>query len=159
MIDISVLFYASLISHVIEDSGEIILSHLLTVESPELLLVLIRVIRGVLATVSVTTRVTKPNIITSSSSYESRGNFRVVHRPAVRRIENTMLQQNSRLAQLLGFSSESRNTPDGQNVTIFGSYCVLFKTESIFDSKLLESSLSISCRIPGSRVSSYKSSS
>jgi len=91
MANISVLLDTSLRGHVIENGRNIILSHLLPVESPELLLILVGVVLDVLATVRVTTRVSKPHIISSSSSDKGRGYFGVVHGPAVSGIENTVL--------------------------------------------------------------------
>lgn len=133
MADIGVLLDASLIGHVIKYGRDIVLTHLLPVESPEFLFILVRAVLDVLATVGVSTRVAKPDVIPSSSCHKSRGNFRVVHSPAVSRIEDSVLQKNCRFFELLFLSSETRNTPDSQNISIFSSDSVFFELESILD--------------------------
>jgi len=154
MADISVLFNSSLSGHVVENGRDVVLSHLLPVEGPELLLVLVRIVSSVLATVGVATRVAKPHIITSSSSDKSRGNFRVVHSPAVSRIEDTMLQKNSGLSKFLGFSCKARDAPYSENVSVFSGDSVGFELESILNCQFLEVSLAVTSSVPSKRNSS-----
>jgi hypothetical protein len=133
MADIGMLLDTSLLGHVIEHGRDIVLAHLLPIESPEFLFILVRAVLDVLATIGVSTRVAKPDVIPSSSCYKSRGNFRVVHSPAVSRIEDSVLQKDCRFSKLLGLSSETRDTPDSQNISIFSCDSVSFELESILN--------------------------
>ena len=125
-------------------SGDIVLSHLLPVESPVLRFVLVVVVVDVAQTVGITTRVSEPNIVTTASCNEGRCNFRPVHHPSIARVENAVLQQNGGFrSRRFYLTFEAGNTPDSQDVAILGNNRVLFELETVLHAKFLESKTSI----------------
>ena len=87
------LLPAGLALDCINDSRQVIGAHVEPREIPELLLVVIRVQADIRATVGVPSRVSQPDIIAGTSGHERRSHVRIVHDPAVGRVQNTMLEK------------------------------------------------------------------
>ena len=66
----------------VNDCGQIVGTHVEPGEVPELLLIVVRVVCSMRATVGVSTGVAKPHIVPSSGCDESWGDVGVVHHPA-----------------------------------------------------------------------------
>ena len=90
------LTFSFLLDHV-DHGRQVILSHLVPAEVPIFLLILVVVPGGVAETVSVASRVSKPDIVAGASSHKSRRYFCVIDDPTEGRVDDAVLEQNRRL--------------------------------------------------------------
>ena len=121
-------------------------AHIVPSEIPELFLVMIGVILNMSAAKCVTTRVTKPDIVASTSCNERRSYVCVVDDPAVGRIEDTVLKQNRGLTSVgavVVIGNHAWDAEHVENVTILGCDFMNFESEAIFLAYLLKSAMSI----------------
>lgn len=107
-----------------------------------------------LAGISVTTRVTKPDVVPSTSSNKSRCYIGIIHYPSVSRVKYTVLEENSWLPGG-GIANQARNTVLGQDVAILSSYAMLLILEAILGAEFLKAELSVAS-VVSSELSSRK---
>lgn len=140
MTDIGNFLLTGLISHVINLSRSIKVSHISPRKTPIGSFVLIRIQSCVGPAVFGTSLIAKPNIISSSEQNKCWGCFRLVHNPAVSGVCDSMLQKNSGSVWFWIFAFDSKNI---QNITIFCLNLMVFKQKSVFIHNFLETFVEI----------------
>jgi hypothetical protein len=96
-----------------------------------------------LPTVLITSRVTKPHIVTSSCNNECWGNLWLVHNPTISRVEKSVLEINRSLIGIRRLPYEPWDSEDGQDVTIGCLDFVLLKLKPIFFADICKAQTSI----------------
>ena len=144
MADVSNLLSTSLALNGIDHGWQVVGAHIEPGEVPELLLVMVWVQAYVRSAVCVSTRVAEPDIVAGASGNEGWSDVRVVHDPAVGRVEDAVLEQNGRLGHVgLAVADETWDAEDVQNVAIFGGHFMNLELEAILLANLLKRALGI----------------
>ena len=96
-----------------------------------------------IVTVLVSTSISEPDIVTSSGNLEGRREFRLVHDPAIGRVENTMLEIDYLLSSGGLLTLETWDSEHLKDIAICRSHQVLFKGKAILLNDVLETAAHI----------------